>query len=92
VNERSKENATSDPLIAALLGHDSQALTDDVSLATPLTSSRIAGRRAVVEALGVYADPIGRPTPIFDSNAKSYKEPRVGAGRNRNSDLHRRPA
>jgi hypothetical protein len=49
----------SDPLIAALLGHDTQALTEDVALATPLTSARITGRDAVVAALGVYADVIG---------------------------------
>jgi hypothetical protein len=49
----------SDPLIAALLGHDPRALTEDVSLATPLTSSRITGRDAVVAALGAYADVIG---------------------------------
>ena len=48
-----------DPLVAALLGHNPQALTDDVSLATPLTSSRIAGREAVVAALGAYTDVIG---------------------------------
>ena len=49
----------SDPLVAALLGHNPQALTDDVSLATPLASSRIAGREAVVAALGAYTDVIG---------------------------------
>ena len=49
----------SDPLVAALLGHNPQALTDDVSLATPLTSPRITGRDAVVEALGAYAEVVG---------------------------------
>ena len=49
----------SDPLVAALLGHNPQALADHVSLATPLTSSRIAGREAVVAALGAYTDVIG---------------------------------
>jgi len=49
----------SDPMIAALLGHDHGALTENVSLATPLTSSRIAGRDAVVAALGAYADVLG---------------------------------
>ncbi|HEY1356956.1 MAG TPA: hypothetical protein VGF21_01500 [Thermoleophilaceae bacterium] len=53
------ENTMSDPLTAALLGHDPQALTEDVSLATPLTSSRITGRDAVVAALGAYADVFG---------------------------------
>jgi hypothetical protein len=43
-------------LIAALLGQHPQALTEDVSLATPLTASPIAGRDAVVAALRVYAD------------------------------------
>lgn len=51
-----KENAMSDPLITALLGQDPQALTADVSLATPLTSAPITGRDAVVAALGAYAD------------------------------------
>ena len=45
-----------DPLITALLGDDPRALAEDVSLATPLTSSRIVGPDAVVAALGVYAD------------------------------------
>jgi hypothetical protein len=54
-----KENAMSDPLIAALLGHNPRALRENVSLATPLTSSRIAGRDAVVAALRVYADMFG---------------------------------
>ncbi|HTR70326.1 MAG TPA: hypothetical protein VMH41_08875 [Mycobacteriales bacterium] len=49
----------SDPLITALLGQDPRALTEDVSLATPLTSSRITGRDAVAAALGAYADVIG---------------------------------
>ncbi|HEY6397259.1 MAG TPA: hypothetical protein VIX82_07375 [Solirubrobacteraceae bacterium] len=49
----------SDPLIAALLGHNAQALTHDVSLATPLTSSRITGRDAVVAALGAYEEVLG---------------------------------
>jgi hypothetical protein len=49
----------SDPLIAALLGQDPWALTEGVSLATPLTSARITGRAAVVAALGAYADVIG---------------------------------
>ena len=48
-----------DPLITALLGQDPQALREDVSLATPLTSSRITGRDAVVAALGAYADLFG---------------------------------
>jgi hypothetical protein len=47
------------PLITALLGHDAQALAEDACLATPLTSSRITGRDAVVAALGAYADVIG---------------------------------
>ena len=63
----------SDPLIAALLGHNPQALTEDVSLATPLTSSRITGRDAVVAALGAYADAIARPTATFASKEKSLK-------------------
>jgi hypothetical protein len=46
----------SDALITDLSGADPRALAEDVSLATPLTSSRIAGRDAVVAALGVYAD------------------------------------
>jgi hypothetical protein len=54
-----KENPLSDPLIAALLGHNAQALTHDVSLATPLTSSRITGRDAVVAALGAYEEVFG---------------------------------
>jgi hypothetical protein len=45
-----------DQLNTALLGQHPQALTEDVSLATPVTSSRIAGRDAVVAALAVYAD------------------------------------
>jgi len=49
----------SDSLIAALLGQDPWALTEGVSLATPLTSSRITGRDAVVAALRAYADVIG---------------------------------
>jgi hypothetical protein len=49
----------SDQLIDALLGHDTQALADGVSLATALTSSPITGRDAVVAALGAYADVIG---------------------------------
>ncbi len=49
----------SDSLITALLGQDPRALTEDVSLATPLTSSRITGRDAVVAALGAYADMFG---------------------------------
>ena len=65
----------SDPLVAALLGHNPQALTDDVSLATPLTSSRIAGREAVVAALGAYTDVIGATTPTFASKERSLKEP-----------------
>jgi hypothetical protein len=48
-----------DPLIAALLGQDPLALREDVSLATPLTSSRSTGRGAVVAALGAYADLFG---------------------------------
>jgi hypothetical protein len=48
-----------DPLITALLGQDPVALTEDVSLATPLTSSPITGRGAVVAALGAYADLFG---------------------------------
>ena len=48
-----------DPLIAALLGQNPQALREDVSLATPLTSSPIAGRDEVVAALGAYADVFG---------------------------------
>ena len=49
----------SDPLIAALLGHEPWVLTEDVSLATPFLSSRITGRDAVVAALGASADVIG---------------------------------
>jgi hypothetical protein len=49
----------SDPLIEALLGRDPKALTADVSLATPLTSSRITGRDNVVAALVAYADVLG---------------------------------
>ena len=49
----------SNPLTSALLGHDPRALTEDVSLATPLTSSRIAGRDAVVSALRAYAAVLG---------------------------------
>jgi hypothetical protein len=48
-----------DSLITALLGDDPRALAEDVSLATPLTSSRIKGRDAVVAALGAYADVFG---------------------------------
>ena len=48
-----------DPLIAPLLGQNPQALSEDVSLATPLTSSRITGREAVIAALGAYADVFG---------------------------------
>jgi hypothetical protein len=48
-----------DQLISALLGQDRQALTEDVSLATPLTSSRITGREAVITALSAYADMFG---------------------------------
>jgi hypothetical protein len=55
----------SDPLIDALLGRDPQALADDVSFATPLTSSRITGRDAVVAALGAYADVIGATDADF---------------------------
>jgi hypothetical protein len=46
-------------LTAALLGRDPAALTDDVSLATPLTLPRITGRDAVVAALGAYAEVTG---------------------------------
>ena len=60
-----KENTMPDPLIAALLGQDPQALTDDVSLATPLTSSRIIGRDAVLTALGAYATVIGATDADF---------------------------
>jgi hypothetical protein len=45
-----------DQLVTALLGQDPPALREDISLATPLTSSRITGRDAVVAALGAYAD------------------------------------
>ena len=48
-----------DSLIAALLGKDPLALRNDVSLFTPLTSSRIDGREAVVTALRAYADVVG---------------------------------
>jgi hypothetical protein len=46
-------------LISALLGDNPAALTEDVSLATPLTLARITGRDAVVAALGADADVIG---------------------------------
>jgi hypothetical protein len=55
----STKHAVSGPLTSALLGHDPGALTEDVSLATPLTSSRITGRDAVVAALRAYADVFG---------------------------------
>ena len=44
-----------DALTGALLGQDPQALSDDVSLATPLTSARIMGLDRVVAALRAYA-------------------------------------
>jgi hypothetical protein len=48
-----------DPLIPALLGQDPAALSADVSLATPLTSTPVIGRDAVVTALATYADLFG---------------------------------
>ena len=44
-----------DALTVALLGQDPQALSDNVSLATPLTSARIMGLDRVVAALRAYA-------------------------------------
>ena len=49
----------SDPLTVALHGREPGALAETVSLATPLTSSPITGREAVVAALRAYADVIG---------------------------------
>jgi hypothetical protein len=45
----------SDELIQALLGADAAALSDSVSLATPLTLARILGRDRVSSALAAYA-------------------------------------
>lgn len=56
---RFKENTMSDPLTVALQGHEPGALAENVSLATPLTSSPLTGRDAVVAALRAYADVIG---------------------------------
>jgi hypothetical protein len=74
----------SDPLIAALLGHDPRALTEDVSLATPLTSSRITGRDAVVAALGAYADVSG----ATDADLRLKGEELEGAVFTTNVDGH----
>lgn len=49
----------SDTFVAALLGNDPDALREDVSLATPLTLPRIAGRVQVVAALRAYAEAMG---------------------------------
>jgi hypothetical protein len=65
----------SDPLITALLGQDPRALTEDVSLATPLTSSRITGRDAVAAALGAYADVIGATDADLRLKERSLKGP-----------------
>jgi hypothetical protein len=51
-----EEEFMADTLIAALLGAQPSALHADVSLATPLTLSRITGRDQVTAALRAYAE------------------------------------
>ena len=49
----------SDTLVATVLGRNPDGLREDVSLATPLTLSRICGRAEVLGALRAYAEVIG---------------------------------
>ncbi|MFJ9026631.1 hypothetical protein ACIRPU_42835 [Streptomyces sp. NPDC102259] len=51
----------SDQLNAALSGQATTALTEDVSLATPLAAPRIAGRDAASAALGTYQQALAAP-------------------------------
>ena len=65
----------SDLLIHAMLGKEPGALRPDVSLATPLTLPRIAGRDHVVNVLSAYADVLG----ATDADLRLHGEELEGA-------------